>query len=204
MVCPPGLTVLEKKGWNIMQTITTNSPNAAADTPQPANPLAPQAVIDQLRAIRNQIADVTPLTVDQRKGLRDVAKTINNEILQASISVIDSADLVKQAVGQLPEDVRSLYDESNRWTGVEDELRTMLNGIAGANLIRRQRLALIVRRAYGIGSQLATDPTHAALVPQVAEVKRLKRLARGKKSAPQTAQQPAPTPSAPQTVETKQ
>jgi len=176
--------------------------NAAADTPQPANPLTPQAVIDQLRAIRSQIADVAPLTVEQRKGLRDIAKTINNEILQASISVIDSADLVKQAVGQMPEDVRSLYDDSNRWTGVEDELRTMLNGVAGANLIRRQLLALIVRRVYGIGSQLATDPAHADLVPQVAEMKRLKRLARGKKKPePQTPQQPTPTP---QIIETKQ
>jgi len=184
------------------RSTTTNG----ADTPQPANPLTPQAVIDQLRAISSQIADVTPLTAEQRKGLRDIAKTMNNEILQASISVIDSADLVKQAVGQMPEDVRSLYDESNRWTGVEDELRTMLNGVAGANLIRRQLLALIVRRVYGIGSQLANDPAHAALVPQVAEIKRLKRLARGKKkSAPQDPQQPAPTPSTtvPQTT-TKQ
>ncbi|HEX3110608.1 MAG TPA: hypothetical protein VHU41_16045 [Thermoanaerobaculia bacterium] len=179
----------------ILNNSSTTTGNAG-NNPQPANPLTPQAVIDQLRAIRSQIADVTPLTAEQRKGLRDIAKTMNNEILQASISVIDSADLVKQAIGQMPEDVRSLYDESNRWTGVEDELRTMLNGVAGANLIRRQLLALIVRRVYGIGSQLATDPAHAALVPQVEEIKRLKRLARGKKkSAPQDPQQPAPTPS---------
>ena len=177
-----------------------NSPSPAAETPQP---ITPQAVVDQLRAIRVQIADVTPLTAEQRRTVSDVARTVSNEILQASISVIGSADLVSQAVGQAPEDVRALYDESNRWTGVENELRTMLKGVAGANLIRRQRLALIVRRAYGVGAQLATDPTHAVLVPQVEEIKRLKRLARGKKKAapatptPSTTPAPSPAPATP-------
>jgi hypothetical protein len=188
-----------------MKKFITSPPSTAAETPQPANPLTPQAVIEQLRAIRTQIADVTPLTAEQKKAVRNLANRLNNEILQASITVIDSADLVSQAVGQEPEDVRVLYDESNRWIGVEDELRTMLRGVAGANLIRRQRLALIVRRVYGVGSQLATDPSHAAvLLPQVEEIKRLKRLARGKKkSAPKTPETPSPTPATPQ-AETKQ
>ena len=56
-------------------------------------------------------------------------------------------------------------EDSNRWTAVEDELRTMLNGVAGANLIRRQRVELIAARAYCIGTQLARDPAHAVLVP---------------------------------------
>src|SRR6266705_2185992 len=93
----------------------TNATSPAAETPQPATSLTPQVVIEQLRAIRGQIADVTPLTADQRRGLRNVSRSTNNEILQASISVIGSADLVSQAVGQVPEDVRALYDESNRW-----------------------------------------------------------------------------------------
>ena len=45
------------------------------------------AVVDQLRAIRNQIADVTPLTVEQRKALRNITGRFNNEILQESINV---------------------------------------------------------------------------------------------------------------------
>ena len=177
---------------------SSNTPNAPADTPQtPAEtPLTPQEVVDQLRAIRSRIADVTPLTGAQREAVRGLSRIVTNEILQASIGAIDSAELVSQAVGQQPEDVRALYDESNRWTQAEGELRTMLNGIAGANLIRRQRLALIIKQAYGVSTALANDPAHAALVPQVAEIKRLKRLARGKKkSAPQDPQQPAPTPS---------
>lgn len=180
---------------------SSTTTNAAADTQPAETPLTPQEVADQLRAIRTRIADVTPLTADQREAVRGLTRMVTNEILQASITAIGSASLVSQAVGQQPEDVRALYDEANRWNEAEGELRTMLKGIAGANLIRRQRLALIIKQAYGVSAQLANDPAHVALVPQVEEIKRLKRLARGKKkSAPQTPQQPAPTPS----TETKQ
>ena len=154
--------------------------------------LTPQAVADQLRAIRNQIAEVQPLTAEQKKTLQRLFKTMNNEILQASINVIASSDVVQQSVGQA-ENARALYDESNRWTEVEDELRTMLNGIAGANVVRRQKLALFVSRAVGIGTQLARDEEHAILKPQLAEITRLKKLSRPGKAAKQP-----PTP-APQT-----
>jgi hypothetical protein len=176
---------------------TLNPPTQAADTPQSPTPLTPQSVVVQLRAIRNEIAEVQPLTPEQKKTLRGLSRSMNNEILQASISVIGSSDIVQQSVGQ-SEDARALYDESNRWTEVEDELRTMLSGIAGANIIRRQRLALIASRAYGIGNQLARDEEHAILKPQLAEVKRLKTLARSKKRAPQEpAPAPQPSPSSP-------
>jgi hypothetical protein len=177
-----------------MTIINNNSPittTPGAETPQPATMLEPEVVVDQLRAIRNQIADVTPLTAEQRKAVRNITGRVTNEILQESINVIGAADLVEQSVGQPPADVRALNEESNRWTAVESELRTMLNAIAGANLIRRQRLALIAGRAYDVGTALSKDPDHAILVPHVAEIKRLKRLARGKKKPPvQNPQQP--------------
>jgi hypothetical protein len=190
-----------------METNNVTTPSPAAETPQPATMLEPEAVVDQLRAIRNQIADVTPLTAEQRRQLRNVTSKVNNEILQESINVIGAADLVEQSVGQPPADVRTLNEESNRWTAVESELRTMLNAIAGANLIRRQRLALIAGRAFDVGAALAKDPDHAILVPHVAEIKRLKRLARGKKKKPQQDPQQPQTPATaePQSaIETKQ
>jgi hypothetical protein len=171
----------------------TQSPAVAADLPQPAPTLAPDVVVSQLRAIRTQIGEVAPLTAKQRKTLRNVART-SNPILQASINVIGAVDVVEQAVGQPAADVRQLYDDANRWTAVEDELRTMLNGIAGANLIRRQQIALLAGRAYNFGAQLARDPAYAVLVPHVEEIKRLKSFARRKKpaQAPGTPASPAP------------
>jgi hypothetical protein len=78
----------------------------------------------------------------------------------------------------------------------------MLNGITGANLIRRQRLAFIIERAYGVGSQLALDPEHAGLVPHVQEIKRLRKLQRRKKPSP-AAPAPETNPAIDASPETK-
>ena len=161
----------------------TMNPPAAADLPQAAPTLSPEAVVDQLRATRAQIGELTPLTVAQRKALQGRIRT-SNPILQASINVIGALDSVAQAIGQPADDMRLLCDETNRWTAVEDELRTMLNGVSGANLIRRHRLSLIAGQAYNIGSQLARDPANAVLVPHVQEIKRLRSFLRRKKAAP--------------------
>ena len=180
--------------------MSTNNavPNAQAtpaDTPQPVTTtttLTPEAVVDALRALRAQIGDTTPLTVAQRKVLRGKSRT-SNPILQASINVIGALDNVEQAVGQPASDVRQMYDDANRWTAVEDELRAMLNGVSSSNLIRRQRIELIAAQAATIGTQLARDPANAVLVPHVQEIKRLKSFTRRKKAAkaPGTPQPPA-------------
>ena len=174
----------------------TRNPSAAADLPQPAPALTPEAVVEGLRTMRAQIDEVTPLTPQQRVALRRRANT-SNPVLQASINVIDALDNVSQAIGQPAADVRQLYDEANRWTAVEDELRTMLNGIAGANLIRRQRVTLVTTQAFNISAQLARDPANAVLVPHVQEIRRLKSFKRHKKAAPAPgATPPAPGPAA--------
>ena len=173
----------------------------AADTPQQP-PVTPEGIIQQLRAVSAQIPEVTPLTPQQREIVRRQAKTSKNgEIVETSISMIGTEDLVSQAVGQSADEVHAMRDEAGRWGQVEDELRAMLEGVAGANLIRRQKISIIAERAYGVGSQLARDPEHEALVPHVQEIKRLKKIARRKKPAA-TPQTPNPTaPAAPKGVE---
>lgn len=175
-----------------MATQNPRSSNVSAETG-----LAPEVVVEQLRVIRLQIGEVTPLTRAERQQLLRRAKT-SNPVLQASINMIGAHDQVSQAVAQPADGVRRLYDEANRWTAVEDELRTMLEGIAGANLVRRERIALIAGQAYNIGTQLARDPANAVLRPHVDEIRRLKRSTRRKKAAePAPPSSPAPSPVAP-------
>jgi len=183
--------------YNYNQIINPSiTPNTGADTPQPATPLTPEVIVDQLRGIRNQIAEVTPLDAQQRSFVRHRILA-SNEIMQASINAIGASPIVSNAVGQA-EDVRGLHEESNRWTAVEDELRGLLNGIAGANLIRRQRLSVIAAQTFAISKQLVKDPANAQLVPHVEEIKRLKSFPRRKK-APQAPETPAPNTPAPNT-----
>ncbi|HEY2092971.1 MAG TPA: hypothetical protein VGJ81_13880 [Thermoanaerobaculia bacterium] len=163
--------------------------NTPAGTPK----LTPEAAIAQLRTIRDQLPEITPLTPQQRTTMRKRAQ-IPPDVLQASISVIGASDDVSSAIKQPPGDVNALQDEMNRWATVENELKALWNGVSGANLGRRYRLAVIAEQAYGIGTQLAKDPANVLLVPHVQEVKRLKKAANRKKPQQTTPQAPAPAP----------
>jgi hypothetical protein len=170
--------------------VDNNTPGNPSPAPEK---LTPEAVIEQIRTLRSQIGDVTPLSKAQRTQLKRRARKQPAPVVDASISVIGSSDMVAQAVGQPLPDVLQLQSVSVRWNLVADEIRTFLKGIEGANLVRREQLAFIASQAYSFGSQLARNPVNADLVPQVEEIKRLKVLTRRKKTA-QAPQTPTPTP----------
>ncbi|HEV7484094.1 MAG TPA: hypothetical protein VGQ65_00305 [Thermoanaerobaculia bacterium] len=157
------------------------------------------AVIAQLRTMRSQIEDVAPLSKGQRKLIQQRLRFQPKNVVEAAINVIGVLDNVSQAIGQPLDDVRQLQDDSLRWDAAAEEARAFVKGIEGANLNRRQRLALIATQAYAIGSQLAKDPAKAVLLPHVEEVKRLKGVSRRKKAAkgPQTPVPTSPPPPVP-------
>jgi hypothetical protein len=176
-----------------MTNINTNIPTSpAADTPQPATSLAPEAVVEQLRAIRSQIGDATPITSAQRTAMRPIAK-LPHDVIQSSVNMIDFSSPVQQALGRPSADVRGLQDANSRWSAVEDELRSLLQAVSGMNYSRRHQLALISAQAYSIGTQLVRDPANAELLPHVREIKRLRAISRGHKKS-STPEQPAPSP----------
>lgn len=169
-------------------TETTNTTVVALN----GEPLTPEAVIAQLRTLRSQIEDVTPLSQDQRRLLKQRVRLHTKPVLDASINVIGVLDNVSQAIGQPLGDVRQLQDDVLRWDAVVDEARAFLKSIEGSTLNRRDRLTLIATQAYAIGTQLAKDPAKAVLLPHVEEIKRLKGVSRRKKAA-LAPQPPAPT-----------
>ena len=177
-------------------TVPTTTPGNPSMDP---SKLSPEAVIDQLRAMRSQIGDVTPLTAEQRALLKQRLRVQKPPIVEASINVMGVIENVSQAIGQPLDDVRLMQTEAIRWEAAADAARAFLQGLESANLVRRQRLALIGTQAYQIGTQLAKDPANAVLVPHVEEVKRLKSANRRKKAAPapQTPDTPAPVPATP-------
>jgi hypothetical protein len=192
----------------INQNLTPPAATAAtaADTPQPpVTNLDPEVVVEQLRSIRSQLAEVNPLTPAQKRVLREQSRKQSDAILASSINVIGALDNVAQAIGQKPEDARQLQTDWNRWTAVIDELRGLLNGVEGANLVRRQQLVLIAQQAVVIGTQLARNPANAVLVPHITELKRLKKLSNRKKTPAEDPQPPTPNgtpqPSTPKVVQ---
>jgi len=173
---------------------TLNPPTApTADTPQPTVKLTPENILDQLRIMRSQMDEVVPLDKTQRQQLKQRARRQPANVVELSIGVISKSGTVAQAVGQPTDDVLQLQTDVGRWALVAAELRAFFQGVEGANLVRRERLAFIASQAYSFGSQLVRDPANAELVPQVEEIKRLKSIARRKKSAA-TPEPPSPTP----------
>ncbi len=179
---------------NMILNNSSNTPNAPADTPQPQTALTPEAAIAQIRAVRTQLPEVATLTAKQRAALRNSSQT-SEPIVQSSLNVIGVSDVVQAALGQPLDNVRALQQEAILWKAVEEEARNLVTGIAGANAMRRHTLATIGAQAYAIGSQVAKVPENEVLVSHVEEIKRMKRIARRRKSATPAPQQPSTTPS---------
>jgi hypothetical protein len=147
--------------------------------PLPAPDAEAEEVMEYLRAIRPRMGEVQ-LTAEERRFLQYRTRT-SDAVMQASINMIGKLENVSQAVGQPAEAAHQLPSDAVRWMAVEQELRAMLAGIAGANLVRRYRLTLLAAQATIIGSQLARDPANSILVPHLEEIKRLKSYERRKK-----------------------
>jgi hypothetical protein len=158
-----------------------------------STPLKPEAIVEQLRALRQQIPEYMQLSTAEARSLR-VTAGANPRFVHASINAIGASPVVESAVGTTPEALRLEVDDVLRWTAVEDELRAMLKGVIAANLNRRYRLGTAALQAYGIGRMLVRKIEHADLLPHVAEMKRLNRFGRSKPKVVEEEPEKKPTP----------
>jgi hypothetical protein len=141
-------------------------------------------MVEQLRALRQQVPSYSQLTTAEAQSLRAVAGA-DPAFVHASITAIGASPRVEAVLGITSEALRLEADEAVRWTAVEDELRATLKGVAAANLTRRHRLATFALQAYGISRMLVRRAENADLLPHLAEMKRLNRFGRGKVKAPE-------------------
>src|SRR5260221_7740994 len=158
--------------------VTQNNPQispsqGATDTTPGTLMLSAQEVVDQLRTLQRQIPNIAPLTAEEREMARRQGR-VPRTVVDATISVIVNSDPVQSALGMPAEEVKQFVDDNAGWREVEDQFRAGLQGIADANLVRRQRAAILAARAYRIGQQVARDPRNAELRPHLDAVKRLK------------------------------
>jgi len=154
----------------------------------------PEDVVERLREIPAEFDDeIKSLSFAERRDLRNKIKT-SDAALQASVSIIGASDNVAHAIGRSVEDVLEIFSDRRRWYAVESELRTLLNGVSSANLVRRYQLELIAGHAYTIAARLARDPANAILIPLVEEVQRLRKLERRKKPVSRTEPEAPPEP----------
>jgi hypothetical protein len=148
------------------------------------SPVKPESVVEQLRALRQQIPSYSQLTTAETQSLRAVAGA-DPAFVHASINAIGASPGVEAAIGITSDALRLETDEAVRWSAVEDELRAMLKGVIAANLTRRHRIGTFALQAYGISRMLVRRAENADLLPHLAEMKRLNRFGRGKVKVPE-------------------
>jgi len=165
---------------------------AQAAAEEPAM-LEPEVIVEQIRALIAKIPGFGQMPVSMRKALRGAASA-HPAFLQAAINAVGASDLVQQAVGQSPDQLRRKMDDADRWSAVEAEARVLLKGVIAANLARRHDAGTAALQAYMISRQLVRREEHHDLLPHVEEMKRLNRFGRRRRGAPAPAPAPSPVP----------
>jgi hypothetical protein len=164
--------------------------NAAAAAQDPA--VTPEAIVEQLRVMRGQIPEFVQLPAADAKSIQAVA-SVHPEFAQAAINAIGASQVVLSVVGRTPEDLQQETETAARWSKVEDELKSMLQGVSSANLTRRHRIGTSALLTYSLSKSLVRSPEHSALLPHLALMRKANRFGRAHKPAQQP-QTPAPVP----------
>jgi hypothetical protein len=170
------------------QAIQTNTA-AAAENPV----VTPEAIVEQLRVLRGQIPEFVQLPAADAKSIQSVA-SVHPEFAQAAINAIGASPVVLSVVGRTPEDLQQERETAARWSKVEDELKSMLQGVSSANLTRRHRIGEAALLTYAVSKNLVRSSAHAALLPHVAVMRKANRFGRKHRSAADQPQNPAPAP----------
>src|ERR1700682_2294991 len=174
---------------------TLNTTATATDSNTPATMLDPVTLIEQVRALRQQIPEFTHLPSRDKQALSRAA-SLHPDFVQGAITVVGASTGVQDILGSTLDALHQQTDDATRWATAEDEVKALLDGIHAANLVRKHRIGLVALQAYAIGRQLVPQKEHAGLLPHVEELQRLNRI--GKRAKKTTPAGPA-TPSTPST-----
>jgi hypothetical protein len=170
-----------------MSTNEVLNPNQTTAAEEPAA-VEPEALIEQLRNMRQFIPDYTQLRIPEARSIRSAA-FVDPRFVQAAISAISACHCLRGALDQTSADLNTEVAEAARWAALEEELKAMLQGVVAANLVRRARVGMATLQTYSISRQLVRQEGHTDLLPHVAEMKRLNRFGRRRKSP---GEEPAP------------
>jgi hypothetical protein len=164
-----------------------SSKNIAASAAQ-ETAVTPESVVENVRALREQIPNYGQLPIPTAQSLRAVA-SVNAEFTQTAIHAVGASETVQATVGRSAEELRAAADAVVRWAMVRDEMKATLDGIASAVLTMKHDLGESVLLTYTVSKKLVKVPQHANLLPHVALMRKAIRLGR-----PRTPQPPPPAP----------
>lgn len=163
-------------------------PAAAVDGTEP---LTPEQFVEQLRVLRLHVPDFGPLPKVSANALRAAAR-VPAEFVLASINTVGTSKPIAAAISIDNVALLGEREDVARWSAAEDELRTLYEGVAAANLARRHRIGLAALQTYSIARQLVRRKDHADLLPHVENMRRTNPFGRRRPAAPDAKPVPAP------------
>lgn len=166
-----------------MSILKSPNPNKAGVTEPAAPALAPEQVVEQLRALQDQIPEFVQLPKNRPSAIRRRG-SVNVEFTREAIGAVGASETVQHVIGNSPAEMHAAEDEIGRWATVEAELRAMLRGVAAANALRRERLGLASLQVLNVSRELVRREDHAVLLPHVEAMSRLPKYNRRRKSKP--------------------
>lgn len=171
--------------------MSINNRNDASAVPLEPPMLTPEQLIEQLRGIRQQIPNFVQLPNNREtKNLRRLVSSVSMELAHEATNAIGVSDVVQSAVGNTPEGMYRDKDITGRWSAAENEMRSVLRGLASMILVMRERLCRDTLQTYNVSRELVKQKEHAHLLPHVDAMRRLKKAHRRTKAAAE----PAPKP----------
>jgi len=144
-------------------------------------PMSPEEVVQQLRALRDQIPDFVLMPPSVGKPLSRAA-SVTIEFVHAAINALAASLRLRSALGRDAEALRVETELTARWSQVVDELDALRLGIVGAMRVRRHRVGTVALRVYQVSRNLVLDKENADLLPHIDAMRRAAKF--GKRRAP--------------------
>jgi len=155
--------------------------------------IAPEEVVRQLRALREQIPNFVLLSREEARSL-DRAAAVDVALVHASINAIAASTPLQTALERDADTLRSESELTGRWSQVVDEMEAFRLGVAGSIKVRRHRLGATALKAYQVSVQLARYKENANLLPHIDAMKRAARFSKRRAAQSQPAPVPSPAP----------
>src|SRR5215210_2912937 len=107
----------------------------------PNTPITPEEVVQQLRALRQQIPEFVVLPrADAALLVR--AATVDPAFVQSSINAVGASETLRLTVGRTAEELREDTALAARWSAVVDEIDAFRAGAVHAARVHGHRIGL--------------------------------------------------------------
>jgi hypothetical protein len=162
----------------------------------PNQTLEPEAIAEQLRALREQIPEFTQIQSGDKR-LLNRASLVAPPFIQTTINAVTEHPAVADHLGVSAADQRRAVIDADRWNVVEEEAQALLKGIAAMNLVRRHNIGLTALQSYNICRELVRQKKFATLVPHAEKMKRQNKFSRTRQKTLSAPAEPEPQPQQP-------